>query len=98
MKKECAECPFKRCNEWRNGGIFWKMRAIEKMIDNKDVFSCHRRNPNSNIFSSARMVVNDCIGFKKLNVNIETPNTYPEIVNSVLETNPQGVRWDLITD
>lgn len=87
-KKECKECPFLRTNEWRNGGVFWKIEALKSIEEAGNIFSCHRTHPNDNVFSSRVMTVNDCAGFKKMLENIECTNKHPQIVNNFLETNP----------
>ncbi len=93
MGKECKDCPFKRCNEWRNGGIFWKMAALESIEEAGNIFSCHMKHKDSNVFSSKPMVDNDCGGFAKMLENMKESNKHPEIVNNFLETNP---RYDIV--
>ncbi len=89
MKKECKDCPFLRTNEWRNGGIVWKMAAIKNIEDAGNIFACHVLHPKDNVFMG-NMVANDCAGFHKMQENMKNENKHPEIVNNILETNPQN--------
>lgn len=87
--KECKNCPFKKGMEWNNGGIFWKMAALEQIEAAGNIFSCHMKHPDNNVFHG-KMIDNDCSGFKKMLDNMENESTHKNIVNNFLETNPKN--------
>ncbi len=93
MSKECKDCPFKRCNEWRNGGVVWKMAALMSIEEAGNIFSCHMKHEHDNVFSNRLMTVNDCSGFAKMLENMEHENKHPDIVNNFNETAP---KYDMI--
>lgn len=84
---ECKSCPFKRSNEWRGGWIMSKMIALEEIEEAGNIFACHMKHPNNNVFFG-KMIHNDCAGFHKMLENMKSPNKHPEIANNFLETNP----------
>lgn len=94
IHKECLDCPFKRTNEWQ-GKIVAKMIAVEAIENSGNIFACHMKHPDNNVFSNRNMVHNDCGGFNKMLENMQHPNKYPDIVNNFLETNP--TKYDFVS-
>ena len=88
--KECTNCPFKRTQEWRGGWVISKMSALMTIEESGNIFSCHMKHPNNNVFSRSPMIENDCVGFAKMLENMNDTNKHSQIVNNFLETNPSN--------
>lgn len=63
-----------------------KIEAL-KSVDKAGVFSCHKLNPDNNVYLGT-MTNNDCAGFKMMLENMKQKNTHKEIVNEFNETGP----------
>jgi hypothetical protein len=87
MKKPCKNCPFRRTNTWHYGAE-GKILAL-KELDSQNIFSCHAKHPDRNIFSIKDMEHNDCIGFEMMKENHIIKNKHPQVVNCFNETGPE---------